>query len=78
MAVDVRASKEIGGASAPKALRVGFVLSKGFTLSAFALFVDTLRLAADHEDRAAIGAGKRDRVDGQHRDHEGLHARPAS
>ncbi len=34
----------------PPALRIGFVLAKRFTLSALALFVDTLRLAADHED----------------------------
>ena len=34
----------------PPALRIGFVLAKRFTLSAMALFVDTLRLAADHED----------------------------
>lgn len=33
-------------------LRVGFILSKSFTLSAFALFVDTLRLASDDEDRS--------------------------
>ena len=52
MALGVRTSKEISGASAPKALRVGFILSKSFTLSAFALFVDTLRLASDSEDRS--------------------------
>ncbi len=34
----------------PPALRIGFVLAKRFTLSAMALFVDTLRLAADTED----------------------------
>lgn len=33
-------------------LRVGFVLSKSFTLSAFSLFVDTLRLASDERDRS--------------------------
>ena len=32
------------------ALKVGFILSKSFTLSAFALFVDTLRLASDEGD----------------------------
>ncbi|MCJ8055807.1 helix-turn-helix domain-containing protein [Shinella curvata] len=32
------------------ALRIGFVLAKRFTLSAMALFVDTLRLAADQDD----------------------------
>lgn len=31
-------------------LKVGFVLSRSFTLSAFALFVDTLRLAGDELD----------------------------
>lgn len=31
-------------------LRVGFILSNDFTLSAFSLFVDTLRLAADDGD----------------------------
>lgn len=35
------------------ALKVGFVLSKNFTLSAFALFVDTLRLASDEDDRSS-------------------------
>jgi transcriptional regulator GlxA family with amidase domain len=33
-------------------LRIGFVLSRQFTLSAFALFVDTLRLAGDELDRS--------------------------
>jgi transcriptional regulator GlxA family with amidase domain len=33
-------------------LRVGFVLARHFTLSAFSLFVDTLRLASDVEDRS--------------------------
>lgn len=36
----------------PKALRVGFVLTRSFTLSAFALFVDTLRLASDSTDQS--------------------------
>ena len=52
MTVDVRTSRETGNTAAPKALRVGFILSKSFTLSAFALFVDTLRLASDSEDRS--------------------------
>ncbi|MBL0373661.1 GlxA family transcriptional regulator [Rhizobium sp. KVB221] len=41
-------------ASAPAkpALRVGFILARHFTLSAFSLFVDTLRLASDVEDRS--------------------------
>ncbi|MCW5712379.1 GlxA family transcriptional regulator (plasmid) [Shinella yambaruensis] len=34
------------------ALRVGFVLARHFTLSAFSLFVDTLRLASDVDDRS--------------------------
>lgn len=35
-----------------KRLRVGFVLARQFTMSAFALFVDTLRLASDVEDKS--------------------------
>ena len=37
--------------SGPK-LRIGFILAKSFTLSAFALFVDTLRLASDMLDKS--------------------------
>ena len=33
-------------------LKIGFVLARSFTLSAFALFVDTLRLASDEADRS--------------------------
>ncbi len=33
-------------------LKIGFVLANSFTLSAFALFVDTLRLASDEFDRS--------------------------
>lgn len=33
-------------------LRIGFVLAKHFTLSAFSLFVDTLRLGGDIDDRS--------------------------
>lgn len=33
-------------------LKIGFVLARSFTLSAFALFVDTLRLASDEQDRS--------------------------
>jgi transcriptional regulator GlxA family with amidase domain len=33
-------------------LKVGFVLARAFTLSAFALFVDTLRLASDEQDKS--------------------------
>ena len=37
---------------APTPLRVGVILSDHFTLSAFALFIDHLRLAADEGDRS--------------------------
>lgn len=33
-------------------LRIGFILARSFTLSAFAMFVDTLRLASDDGDRS--------------------------
>ena len=33
-------------------LRVGIILAENYTLSAFALFVDHLRLAADEGDRS--------------------------
>ena len=33
-------------------LRIGFILARSFTLSAFAMFVDTLRLASDETDRS--------------------------
>lgn len=36
----------------PVQLKIGFVLARSFTLSAFALFVDTLRLASDTADRS--------------------------
>ncbi|CAM5777092.1 AraC family transcriptional regulator [Labrys miyagiensis] len=35
-----------------KPLRIGFILANDFTLSAFSLFVDTLRLASDEGDRS--------------------------
>lgn len=38
--------------SSPAKLKVGFILARSFTLSAFALFVDTLRLASDELDRS--------------------------
>ena len=38
--------------AATRRLGVGFVLSRSFTLSAFALFVDTVRLASDKFDRS--------------------------
>ncbi len=37
---------------AKEKLRIGFILARSFTLSAFALFVDTLRLASDKQDRS--------------------------
>jgi len=33
-------------------LKIGFILSRSFTLSAFAMFIDTLRLASDEADRS--------------------------
>lgn len=33
-------------------LKVGFILARSFTLSAFALFIDTLRLASDEADKS--------------------------
>lgn len=38
--------------SANKRLRIGFILARSFTLSAFAMFADTLRLASDDADRS--------------------------
>lgn len=38
--------------TAGKPLRIGFILARSFTLSAFALFIDTLRLASDELDRS--------------------------
>ena len=40
------------GVPSSKRLTVGFVLARSFTLTAFALFVDTLRLASDEFDRS--------------------------
>jgi transcriptional regulator GlxA family with amidase domain len=45
-------AKSETSAPAKPALRVGFILARHFTLSAFSLFVDTLRLASDFEDRS--------------------------
>ncbi len=39
-------------AQATNRLKIGFVLARSFTLSAFALFVDTLRLASDELDKS--------------------------
>ncbi|WP_434725485.1 GlxA family transcriptional regulator [Mesorhizobium sp. RIZ17] len=33
-------------------LKIGFILAQSFTLSAFAMFIDTLRLASDEADRS--------------------------
>ncbi|PSC03064.1 AraC family transcriptional regulator [Alsobacter soli] len=50
------APRRRGAVAAPRGpqerLRVGFVLANHFTLTAFSLFVDTLRLAADEGDRS--------------------------
>ncbi|WP_337269977.1 GlxA family transcriptional regulator [Oryzifoliimicrobium ureilyticus] len=48
------ATKSKAGGEIPnnKRLKIGFVLSRSFTLSAFALFVDTLRLASDETDKS--------------------------
>jgi transcriptional regulator GlxA family with amidase domain len=47
MPVTMKAPKQI---AAPKPLSVGILLAENFTLSAFSLFVDTLRLAGDESD----------------------------
>ncbi|MFK0332948.1 GlxA family transcriptional regulator [Rhizobium sp. NPDC090275] len=44
--------KDGGAADQSTRLKVGFVLARSFTLSAFAMFVDTLRLASDEHDRS--------------------------
>lgn len=44
--------KSNSGASTVDRLKIGFVLARSFTLSAFALFVDTLRLASDEADKS--------------------------
>ncbi|MCK3777057.1 GlxA family transcriptional regulator [Ensifer sesbaniae] len=38
--------------AAANRLKIGFVLARSFTLSAFALFIDTLRLASDELDKS--------------------------
>jgi transcriptional regulator GlxA family with amidase domain len=37
----------------PGRVKVGFVLARSFTLSAFAMFIDTLRLASDETDKSS-------------------------
>ncbi|TIU61074.1 MAG: GlxA family transcriptional regulator, partial [Mesorhizobium sp.] len=44
--------KSASGIAEMNRLKIGFVLARSFTLSAFALFVDTLRLASDEADRS--------------------------
>lgn len=44
--------KRQDAAQPQKPLKVGFILARSFTLSAFAMFVDTLRLASDQKDRS--------------------------
>ncbi|NGO56290.1 GlxA family transcriptional regulator, partial [Mesorhizobium camelthorni] len=36
----------------PQKLTIGFILARAFTLSAFSLFVDTIRLASDELDHS--------------------------
>ena len=45
-------SSSSGTVPPPRRLKIGFILARSFTLSAFALFVDTLRLASDQLDRS--------------------------
>jgi transcriptional regulator GlxA family with amidase domain len=45
-------SSASGGAPQAHRLKIGFILARSFTLSAFALFIDTLRLASDQLDRS--------------------------
>jgi transcriptional regulator GlxA family with amidase domain len=52
MARDRDYSAGRGGPARRKPLSVGIILATNFTLSAFSLFVDTLRLAADEADRS--------------------------
>lgn len=42
----------LDGIASVDRLKIGFVLARSFTLSAFALFADTLRLASDELDRS--------------------------
>jgi transcriptional regulator GlxA family with amidase domain len=44
--------KTLDATGVPDRLNVGFVLARSFTLSAFAMFVDTLRLASDEDDKS--------------------------
>ncbi|WP_376703079.1 GlxA family transcriptional regulator [Mesorhizobium sp. ISC25] len=44
--------KPASGSAQTSRLKIGFILARSFTLSAFALFVDTLRLASDEADRS--------------------------
>lgn len=44
--------KPLHDTQVPNQLNVGFVLARSFTLSAFSLFIDTLRLASDELDKS--------------------------
>lgn len=44
--------RELASAAGRPALRIGIILANHFTLSAFAVFIDHLRLAADEGDRS--------------------------
>ncbi len=46
------APNSIASPESRRPLRVGILLARNFTLSAFALFVDTLRLASDEQDKS--------------------------
>lgn len=52
MSKSVHPGKPVPAAAAGPKIRVGFVLTPRFTLTAFAGFVDVLRLAADEGDRS--------------------------
>ena len=45
-------AKAASGEGDAKPLRIGFILSRDFTMSAFSMFLDTLRLASDVGDRS--------------------------
>jgi transcriptional regulator GlxA family with amidase domain len=49
---EAAAARPVPAPRGQKRLRVGILLSRNFTLSAFSLFVDTLRLASDELDKS--------------------------
>lgn len=50
--MNIQAKPPVRLAGASDKLKIGFILARSFTLSAFALFADTLRLASDELDRS--------------------------